>query len=539
MRYLQIWTYKMNWKLANTIFKKNSPNIVASVLDELKVKHTFTFSNKYYNEHPYKNSLYGLSKILSDYQIENQGVRIKDKEDVLPELETPFIAYCSNDFVTVSTICNDKVEYIWKDKKITVPINEFTTIWSGVALLVEANEKSIEPGYKENKKLEFISAMKRASLIAAILLLFGIVGFSTQLYDNWGYLTVLLISSIGIYISYLLVLKQSHIHSKQADKICSLLIDKSDCNNILESDAAKFFGFSWSEIGLGYFVGNTVIITLLPSLYPYIALVNICALPYTIWSVWYQKYKAKQWCPLCLIVQGLLWIFFIVNLFLGLIKMPEFTISDMLTIGCIYAIPVLVLNMFIPVFSGSREKETIKQKLSSLKTNKSVFNVLLKQSSKYEISKSDSIILFGNPDAENLITVITNPHCNPCAKIHVELEKLLEDTTNGYCVQYILTSFNEKLEYSSKLFIAMYQQMSIDEFLFFLRKWYAEGVYDSEYYYKDHPFDEEDEMLQKEFSKHKRWIENTNMSATPTVLFNGYELPEEFNINELRNLIIE
>ena len=38
---------------------------------------------------------------------------------------------------------------------------------------------------------------------------------------------------------------------------------------------------------------------------PYV--LNIFTLPYSFWSVWYQKAKAKQWCVLCLIIQALLW----------------------------------------------------------------------------------------------------------------------------------------------------------------------------------------------------------------------------------------
>ena len=44
--------------------------------------------------------------------------------------------------------------------------------------------------------------------------------------------------------------------------------------------------------------------------------INILALPYTIFSVYYQWRVAKQWCVLCLVVQGLL-ILGVANLILG------------------------------------------------------------------------------------------------------------------------------------------------------------------------------------------------------------------------------
>ena len=85
--------------------------------------------------------------------------------------------------------------------------------------------------------------------------------FSYSFNQLISYSVILLLNLFGVYISYLLVLKQLHIQSQYADKICSLF-SKSDCNNVLESDAAKLWGFfGWSEIGLGYFSANILLLT--------------------------------------------------------------------------------------------------------------------------------------------------------------------------------------------------------------------------------------------------------------------------------------
>jgi len=49
---------------------KKNRNIFVAYLDLLKVKHTDTFSRKYFEEHPNKYNLLGLSQMLSDYGIE-------------------------------------------------------------------------------------------------------------------------------------------------------------------------------------------------------------------------------------------------------------------------------------------------------------------------------------------------------------------------------------------------------------------------------------------------------------------------------------
>ena len=78
----------------------------------------------------------------------------------------------------------------------------------------------------------------------------------TKYYIDIGISLLLAVNFAGLYISWLLLLKQMHIQSQYADKICSLFKQK-DCNNVLDSKAAKLFGIvGWSEIGFGYFLTN-------------------------------------------------------------------------------------------------------------------------------------------------------------------------------------------------------------------------------------------------------------------------------------------
>ena len=58
-------------------------NTFVSFLTLLGVKHTKSFSDKYFNEHPHKFNLYGLSKMLSDYKIRNAATQIEEKENDL------------------------------------------------------------------------------------------------------------------------------------------------------------------------------------------------------------------------------------------------------------------------------------------------------------------------------------------------------------------------------------------------------------------------------------------------------------------------
>jgi len=250
------------------------------------------------------------------------------------------------------------------------------------------------------------------------------------------------------------------IHSSYADKICSLF-SKSDCNNVLESEAAKLWGFfGWSEIGLGYFSANVILLLFFPQSIYILALMNILTLPYSFWSVWYQKVKARQWCPLCLIVQVLLWLIFIVNCISGYIQIPPINYSIIhlfyysIFVVCIFAVSIFSFNLLIPIISRGKGLEQTRQEINSIKANEDVFKALLKEQPVYEVSKEDSQILFGNPEAGLMVTILTNPFCNPCARMHKRIEKLMQETNRNICVQYLFSSFSPDLEYAVKGLIA-------------------------------------------------------------------------------------
>jgi len=93
-------------------------NVFEIFLDSMNVKYTNLYSDSYYDNHPYKYSLYGLSKMLSDYKVENVSIRLKNKRQGLDKLDTPFIAHFGNDFVIVHEKDRESVSYQWMNKSV-------------------------------------------------------------------------------------------------------------------------------------------------------------------------------------------------------------------------------------------------------------------------------------------------------------------------------------------------------------------------------------------------------------------------------------
>jgi len=509
-------------------------NILMSMLRLLKVKHTKNSSDKIFREHPHKYNLYGISKMLSDYGVENAGLKIKDKENNIHNLQTPFIAHVSDDFQIVRDVGSDHVITIWKGKYLKTPISEFLNIWSGIVLMVDCDESAIEPDYTVNRRRELFDIVQKAFLSICVLAFILLPFITFGLYsDLWIFFSFIL-NSIGIVVCFLLVQKQLNVRSEYADKICSLF-SQSDCNNVLESDAAKFMGvIGWSEAGLGYFISNVIVLLFFPYLIPFYALINICALPYSFWSVWYQKVKAKQWCPLCLIVQVLFWSLFVINLFAHHIYLPSINIVSIIQFSCIYLIPFLSLNLFIPRLSENQKIEQTRQEINSIKADHDVFLALLRKQPSYHTNMVSKISL-GNPIGEIKVTILTNPHCSPCAKMHQRVKKIAAQNAH-LDIRYIFSSFEKKLDPSNQFLIASYlnkDKKTVEEIY---DEWFEKGKSEAQAFFSIYDFDPLSlpSEAEAEFLKHEKWKELTRLRETPTILVNGYKLPKNYAIEDIR-----
>lgn len=510
--------------MENTIF--------TNFLKTLKVKHTQEYSNRVYNEHPYKDSLYAISHLLSMYNIPNNGIKVSSNDIEL--IETPFVAYVLNDFIIVKEISKEKdyAIYIWRNKELKTSIANFLRIYQGIVLIAEPNEQSREVDYREHKKRSFFYSLEKGILLAIGLLIPLVFIIRNKYWESFSILSLLVLNVIGIFICYLLLNKQVYKNNDYADKICSLFHQK-DCNNVLQSKASRIGIYSWSEIGLGYFLSNFVILVFFPFLIPYMFVVNICALPYTVWSIWYQYKVARQWCMLCVIVQVLL---IVISIFLvaGHIRLPIFSIINLLSIAVVYLTPILLINLLVSVINRAHKLEPTIQELNSVKKRDDVFRFLLKQQEYCEIDNSVSKIIFGNPKASVGITILTNPHCEPCGKMHKKVNNLLEVMGSKLYIQYVFSAFDDSMLDSNRFLIAAYLQSNdirLTEQIY--DDWFAKEKYSPKGIMDLYKFDLHDDSVDGEISQHNSWKLKNNLAATPTILVNGYFMPKEFKLEDL------
>lgn len=135
------------------------------------------------------------------------------------------------------------------------------------------------------------------------------------------------------------------------------------------------------------------------------------------------------------------------------------------------------------------------------------------------------------------VTILSNPHCNPCARMHKHVEKLLRLSGDEICVQYIFSSFNENLENSSRYLIFCYFEYEQDEALSKFADWYLKDKFNYEKIISCNDTYIHTEKIEEEMEKHRTWRTRTSLMETPTILVNGHKLPDEYEIEDLTMIV--
>lgn len=328
--------------------------IFSDFLTALGVKHTVSYSDKQFRSMPF-HTVFGLSKLLQSYGVPTAGLQLGDKSDAL-KIRRPFIAETPRGFIIVTSINEDKATYLSQGVSETISSENLLTAITGRVLVAFPNAKSIEPDYDSHRFTEIANRYKKWVLAACCVALFAYMFISNRIYAHASTILVSIIDLAGIYITYLLVQKSAHIKNKHADAVCSV-VEAGGCDDVLNMSASKFFGiFGWSEVGFAYFSVSLLCLLVFPQYTPYLAACNLLCLPFSFWSVWYQKFRAKTWCTLCLCVQTMLWLLFFCYLGGGWLK-DVFPIRiEFFVLGISYVAVMLGLNAVMPLIDRNNNQ---------------------------------------------------------------------------------------------------------------------------------------------------------------------------------------
>jgi len=540
--------------------KPNGPETAWMLANLLQVKISRSTLKREIEEHPDYPSLLSISDVLNNYGVDNLTARFDLSKFM--DIPTPFITQLKGDrstidlFTVVKQINSNSIRLFDPEKSqwITLTTADFLKKSSGIVLLAEAGDKPGEKNYEKKIRAERIATYTRYFTAFSIpaLVLFS----SAMAFIRHGTTTLLpflftLLTLAGSAVCALLLWYEVDQYNPVLQQICSLG-RKVNCKAVLQSKASKIGGISWSAIGFSYFMGMLLLLLFSDITSPLalstLSWLNAIALPYVIFSVYYQWRVAKQWCVLCLCVQALLTLQLVTALVGGWHSPSPFrAIADALqsTVPIAFAIPILVCIILQPPLQEAQRSNNYYTELQKLKHNRLVFEALLKKEKELTTRPDGLGIVLGNPDASYKLIKVCNPYCGPCANAHKPMEKLLENNPDLQ-IQIIFTATNTEGDYKTapvKHLLAIAENQTETILRQALDDWYLPNERDYETFATKYPMNGKLKQQSRKIAAMSEWCNEVKIAFTPTFFVSVpsgdgitryYQLPQIYRVTDLK-----
>ncbi|HBH47733.1 MAG TPA: hypothetical protein DDX98_03800 [Bacteroidales bacterium] len=513
---------------------ENVLEVVKTAMRHNKVPVTYDTIIERLKSHPQYPSLKSVCDAFKEWKVEHYPMRLDLEE--LKEADTSFIAHLNGDGEKLAFVPAlngaSMVEYFDGYKKPTkTGEKDFLKNYSGIAVLIDADNRSGEERYTEKRQTEILHKGLPFLIVLGVIILIANSKISQATPDlSISFVLMLLTKLVGLCLSVMLVLKDLNIKNSFADTLCGIG-RKTNCNSILNTDAARLFAWvHWSDIGVIYFLSGSIMISYADiNDFTLMAYLSIGGLGYAVYSIYYQAVVAKTWCPLCLGIQAI----FIAEVALSYTYISPIQISWMsiFKFGSITMITILMMVLFKAYYISRQTAKNERLMYLRFKRNPNVFINQLKQNDHKQFNISEEIFTVskGEPGVE--VTAFLSLNCNPCRKAFHQLKELFE--REEVTIQMIL-SFHEKNKGLVNNLARLFREKNQNEAMALLESWYNN---------KDSKLPEagrdkiEEEGYERMSKIHQQFFKESEVSATPTIFVNGYKLPIEYEVKDLAYFI--
>lgn len=521
--------------------KNNPSEALIVLLKRLKAKFT-DYSIDGLKQHPDYPSLLAINHTLDQLQIDNLAIRAT-YEQLQNDFPKPLLVHTQDEggtYKVIDQLNEEQVTFVDRKGKLQSQSKvDFLKSWSGVAVLVDEETKGEEKDYTINKaKAFFEKAVLPLLMFSLALLMVYIIYYTDNLTSTFDYL-FLLTKLLGVAATIPLIIRLIDKENPFVKKLChsGKMGSKSNCASILDSPAAYVFGvFSWSDIGFVYFSSLFLYVLLLPS-HSILLVAGLAALaaPFTIYSIYYQWEVARAWCKLCLAVQAI----FLVELALAFTfynthAYSPVPLESLLGLILIFGVTISFYSLLKPVLTQWKSYKAQIPRLNKIKYKQEVFEFLLNKSPRKDTSII-STMKISNTSGTNVITIVNNPLCGPCIKMHGRLFEKIPKWENVSLEEIFLTNDDENsLNYQigeRMLALTASNHLKAQEAI---EGFYKEYSVNPEKWLQKYNITEDYKPKTKTIlEEHLSWCRKNKISATPTILLNGHELPKEYTIEDL------
>ena len=498
-------------------------------------------------KHSDSSSFLAVYDILAEYGVSSTAMKCNDFNK-LQVLKRSFIAQIKSAsseqeiFAFVYKIEDNKVDWYnsQKQRREQISLDDFSKLFTGYILVFEPSDYVEEINFKRSRTTEIMQHTIEGILIfflplylMATIIVHLII--AQTIWEEYIYAVLLL---IGCLIGGLLLAHEYNAYNPIISHFCGQSA-KLNCSAVLFSRGAKLWGIPWSVTGSAYFLGmlmSLLISDFSTSVFTTIAFFHLLVFPYVVYSIYYQKTKVNQWCPLCLATQAIIVLLFLTALIGGAYsRIGTITLQSLLFIvGCLFLSSAMVY--FLWLFSQKKRSSNYYEKaFISFKYTPSVFHSLLEQQQKINISVDGYGITLGNKEGKIHIIKVCNPYCSHCADAQVVLQRLMSE--NSDIKLQIIFIFNPESE--------EYKLTPIDRFLSLyhegfdmepiLTEWYTDKKKNSEDFILKHPVKVQSTQWNNDNAKAMfHFCEEMKITGTPTIFINGFRLPDTYSVKDLK-----
>ncbi|WP_143822957.1 vitamin K epoxide reductase family protein [Mucilaginibacter sp. MD40] len=524
--------------------KPNNPEYVTvELLKAIGAQITDTEVTEELYTHPDYPNLLAVNDALNYYGADAAAYRINPED--LTDVPCPFIAHTKKpgaEYMMVKSISLTSVQVTGTGNgTTTMSLDDFKQLFDGVVLVPE-NTK-IEKDTHASRPFNFDDVRYSVTLVLTIIIVIAGALLINNYLTTWQSLLVLVFKTAGLAVSALLLLQSIDKNNPLVQTLCGGG-GKTNCNAILTSKVANVVkGLTWSDMGFFYFAGTWITVLFAGGnmgTLQLLAILNIVSLPYTIYSIYYQAKVAKQWCVLCCTVQVLLWLEFIP--FVTLLTQPfeSPSVQALARIILCLVTPAVLWLLIKPVIQKAQKAESLQHQLRGFKYNADLFNKLLQDQPKYSSPSPDWSIVLGNTAAENVITMVSNPYCPPCAKTHQIFDEWLKHNLDIQ-LRLVFTASNHEDDIKTPVtrhLMALNDNSDKSTVKKALHDWYEQKQKNYQEWAKTYPVNLDEGKFNKLKEQHD-WCNLAEVKATPTILVNGYRLPDAYRIQDIKYLLVQ
>lgn len=536
----------MFWQLSEP--KPNGPMAAKLFLELADVKISYTTLQQEVEDHPDYPSLLSISDIFSKYKVDNITANFDPRD--LVKIPPPFITQIKGtendiEYFTVVKQFNNGVVSAFDPERMKwreYSFQEFADRTSGVVLLADPGDNAGEQNYKQKRREEWYNSFNLCALLALLVAAFVTANIQAFLQAGAAVLPSVifsLLSATGVIAGTLLIWYELDRDNPIVQQICKGG-RHVNCKAILQSDAARVWGVSWSTIGLSYFSGQLIFMLTQGiasrEMQAVTSIASLLTLSYVLYSVYFQWRVAKQWCLLCLTVQTVLILQAAIALWQTDMLIASFSLTALVQYIMFSVTSFLAVLLLLPVLKKAKRTSFFKNQLKRLKYDPDVFNTVLHKQRNVHEGAAGLGILLGNPNAANRILKVCNPYCAPCANAHTPFEGLLESNPDVQ-LQIIFTATNDdedRRKWPVRHLLAIAAENNESLIKQALDDWYLAPEKNYEHFASRYPM--QDRLVQQEekIAAMHNWCAKAGITHTPTIFINNHELPDIYNIHDLK-----